>query len=133
MFSPCSQGVSSTKNPNRKNMQNNRTILSVPDRDGRFTWSPGAEKLPTDPGGSWRKDVPGWEKSRARMQGLRVRVRVCVMGQGAETSDLSDKQRCPGWNKWWPVGLRCSLVDGIDPLKQWGPPHTLINNPAPIS
>src|SRR4029434_6036926 len=25
MFSPCSQGVSSTKNPNRKNMQNNRT------------------------------------------------------------------------------------------------------------
>src|SRR4029434_3600137 len=23
MFSPCSQGVSSTKNPNRKNMQNN--------------------------------------------------------------------------------------------------------------
>ena len=24
----------------------NRTILSVPDRDGRFTWSPGAEKLP---------------------------------------------------------------------------------------
>ena len=25
MFSPCSQGVSSTKDPNRKNMQNNRT------------------------------------------------------------------------------------------------------------
>src|SRR4029434_9087868 len=25
MFSPCSQGVSSSKNPNRKNMQNNRT------------------------------------------------------------------------------------------------------------
>src|SRR4029434_9712182 len=25
MFSPCSQGVSSTKHPNRKNMQNNRT------------------------------------------------------------------------------------------------------------
>src|SRR4029434_9025598 len=25
MFSPCSQGVSSTKNPNSKNMQNNRT------------------------------------------------------------------------------------------------------------
>src|SRR4029434_951233 len=25
MFSPCSQGVSSTKNPNSKNIQNNRT------------------------------------------------------------------------------------------------------------
>src|SRR4029434_4261887 len=25
MFSPCSQGVSSTKDPNRKNMQNNST------------------------------------------------------------------------------------------------------------
>src|SRR4029434_1197132 len=47
----------------------NRTILSVPDRDGRFTWSPGAEKLPTAPGRSWRKDVPGWEKSRARIHG----------------------------------------------------------------
>src|SRR4029434_1277706 len=69
MFSPCSQGVSSSKNPNRKNMQNNRTILSVPDRDGRFTWSPGAEKLPTAPGGSWRKDVPRWETRRARIHG----------------------------------------------------------------
>src|SRR4029434_8645939 len=26
MFSPCSQGVSSTKNSNRKNMQNNRSL-----------------------------------------------------------------------------------------------------------
>src|SRR4029434_8993326 len=31
MFSPCSQGVSSTKDPNSKNMQNNRT------HDGQFT------------------------------------------------------------------------------------------------
>src|SRR4029434_4546455 len=63
MFSPCSQGVSSNKNPNRKTCKKNRTILSVPDRDARFTWSPGAEKLPTAPGGSWRKDSPGWEKA----------------------------------------------------------------------
>src|SRR4029434_1887653 len=49
MFSTCSQGVSSTKNPNRKNMQKQNILLSVRDRDGRFTWSPGAEKLPTDP------------------------------------------------------------------------------------
>src|SRR4029434_9123192 len=26
-----------------------------------FTWSPGAAKLPTAPGGSLRKDGPGWE------------------------------------------------------------------------
>src|SRR4029434_8924843 len=50
MFSPCSQGVSSNKNPNRKNMQKQNILLSVRDRDGRFTWSPGAEKLPTAPG-----------------------------------------------------------------------------------
>src|SRR4029434_2353436 len=30
MFSPCSQGVSSTKNPNSKNMQNNRTLFVGP-------------------------------------------------------------------------------------------------------
>src|SRR4029434_8572263 len=31
MFSPCSQGVSSTKNPNRKNMQKQNILLSVRD------------------------------------------------------------------------------------------------------
>src|SRR4029434_5583794 len=38
--------------PQHKNMQKNRKdrSLSVRDRDGRFTWSPGAEKLPTAPG-----------------------------------------------------------------------------------
>src|SRR4029434_4702440 len=53
MFSLCSQGVSYTKNTNRKTCKKNRTVLSVPDRGGRFTWSLGAEKLPTAPGGSW--------------------------------------------------------------------------------
>ena len=75
MFSPCSQGVSSTKNPNRKTCKKNRTLLSVPDRDGRFTWSPGAEKLPTAPGGSWRKDGPGWVKCRAYIS---QRPQACV-------------------------------------------------------
>src|SRR4029434_2680060 len=56
IFSPCSQGVSSAKNPNRKTCKKNRTILSVPDQDGRFTWSPGAEKLPTAPGGRTSRD-----------------------------------------------------------------------------
>ena len=78
MFSPCSQGVSSANNPNRKTCKKNRTILSVPDRDGRFTWSPGAEKLPTAPGGSWRKDGPGWVKCRAYIS-QRPQACVCVL------------------------------------------------------
>ena len=77
MFSPCSQGVSSNKNPNRKNMQKQNILLSVRDRDGRFTWSPGAEKLPTAPGGSWRKDGPGWVKCRAYIS-QRPQACVCV-------------------------------------------------------
>src|SRR4029434_9280781 len=82
MFSLCSQGVSSTKNPNRKTCKKNRTLLSVPDRDGRFIWSPGAEKLPTAPGGSWRKDVPVWEKSRVRIHGDLKPACVCVVCPG---------------------------------------------------
>src|SRR4029434_9975795 len=78
MFPPCSQGVSSANNPNRKTCKKNRTILSVPDRDGRFTWSPGAEKLPTAP---WvrRKDSPGWEKAETKFTNdIRPPVCVCV-------------------------------------------------------
>ena len=79
MFSTCSQGVSSTKNPNRKTCKKNRTLLSVPDRDGRFTWSPGTEKLPTAPGGSRRRVDPGWVKGRRRIHGdLRPACASCV-------------------------------------------------------
>src|SRR4029434_10949801 len=81
MFSPCSQGVSSANNPNRKTCKKNRTILSVPHRDGRFTWSPGAEKLPAAPGQSLRKDGPGWEKAENKFtatSGLPACVCVCV-------------------------------------------------------
>src|SRR4029434_1986604 len=42
MFSPCSQGVSSTKNPNRKTCR--RTELSVPDQDGSLDLVPGRLK-----------------------------------------------------------------------------------------
>src|SRR4029434_6947070 len=41
---------------------------------------PGAYKLPTAPGGSWRRDVPGWEKAENKFtatSGLHVRVCVC--------------------------------------------------------
>src|SRR4029434_4630026 len=64
-----------------RHSKKNRTLLSIPDHDGRFTWSPCAEKLPTAPGGSWRKDSPGWEKAEREFtatSGLRVRVRVRV-------------------------------------------------------
>src|SRR4029434_3312144 len=72
MFSPCSQGVSSTKNSNRK--KNKTQSLS---EDGQFTWSPGAYKLPTAPGGSWRKDSPGWEKAENKFTATCVCVCVC--------------------------------------------------------
>ena len=40
-------------------------LMSIPDQRWtvHFTWSPGAAKLPTAPGGSLRKDGPGWEKA----------------------------------------------------------------------
>src|SRR4029434_10867294 len=58
--------------------------MSIPDQRWtvHFTWSPGAAKLPTAPGGSWRRDVPGWEKAENKFtatSGLRVRVCVCVL------------------------------------------------------
>src|SRR4029434_10387022 len=42
--------------------------MSIPDQrwSVHFTWSPGAYKLPTAPGGSWRKDGPGWEKAETK-------------------------------------------------------------------
>ena len=50
MFSPCSQGVSSTKDPNRKNMQNNRThVHPWPKVDSSLHLVPGRYKLPTAP------------------------------------------------------------------------------------
>ena len=67
--------------------------MSIPDQRWtvHFTWSPGAYKLPSGPGhsivyyvygpgGSWRRDVPGWEKAENKFtatSGLRVRVCVC--------------------------------------------------------
>src|SRR4029434_5563114 len=52
-------------------------FVNFHDRGGRFTWSPGQEKLPTAPGGSWRKDGPGWVKCRAYIS-QRAHACVCV-------------------------------------------------------
>src|SRR4029434_10821387 len=40
-------------------------LMSIPDQRWtvHFTWSLGTAKLPTAPGGSLRKDGPGWEKA----------------------------------------------------------------------
>src|SRR4029434_4603067 len=52
--------------------------MSIPDQRWtvHLTWSPGAYKLPTAPGGSWRKDSPGWEKAEDKL--LRRQACVCV-------------------------------------------------------
>ena len=51
-----------------------RTLLSVPDRDGRFNWSPGAEKLPTAPRGGTIRDGLKAEVKFTATSGLRVCV-----------------------------------------------------------
>ena len=79
MFSPCSQGVSSTKNANRKkHAKEQNTLRPSLTKDRRFT-SLGPRVLKSCPLllGSWRKDSPGWEKAEAKFtatSGLRVRV-----------------------------------------------------------
>src|SRR4029434_4304321 len=52
MFSPCSQGVSFTKNPNRKTCKTTEH-MSIPDQRWtvHFTWSPGATSCPLLLGG----------------------------------------------------------------------------------
>ena len=74
------KGFPPLRTPTEKTCKKNRTLLSVPDRDGRFNWSPGAEKLPTAPGGSWKRNDPGWVKGRSWIHGhLRPAcVFVCV-------------------------------------------------------
>src|SRR4029434_5879725 len=75
------KGFPPLRTPTEKTYKKNRTLLSVPYQDGRFTWSPGAYKLPTAPGGSWRKDGPGWEKAENKFTATSgLRVCVCVSG-----------------------------------------------------
>src|SRR4029434_6347626 len=59
--------------------EKNRTLLSVPDRDGRFTWSLGAEKLPHSK--KVMGSIPAWEKAENKFtatSGLPACVCVCV-------------------------------------------------------
>src|SRR4029434_4879887 len=57
-------------------------LMSTPDQRWtvHFTWSPGAAKLPTAPGGSLRKDGPGWVKGRSFIsQRPQACVCLCVL------------------------------------------------------
>ena len=56
--------------------------MSIPDQRWtvHFTWSPGAAKLPTAPGGSLRKDGPGWEKAENKFTATSgLPACVCVL------------------------------------------------------
>src|SRR4029434_91518 len=54
-------------------------LMSIPDPRWtiHFTWSLGAAKLPTAPGGSLRKDGPGWEKAENKFTAISG-LPVCV-------------------------------------------------------
>src|SRR4029434_2497023 len=54
-------GFPPLRTPQENSEKKTRTLLSVPDRDGRFNRFPGAEKLLTAPG-SLKRDDPGWVK-----------------------------------------------------------------------
>src|SRR4029434_6077781 len=73
MFSPCSQGVSSTKNPNRKNMQKNRTLscLSLTKTDVSLHLVPGrlkAAHCSWGPGGRTVRDGKMQSRNSQRPQ-----------------------------------------------------------------
>src|SRR4029434_8847706 len=69
------KGFPPLRTPTEKTCKRTEHVSILRDRDGRFTWSTGAEKLPTAPGGSWRKDGPGWVKCRAYIS---QRPQACV-------------------------------------------------------
>src|SRR4029434_6315777 len=80
--SPCvHKGFPPIRTPTEKNMQKQNILLSVRDRDGRFTCSPGAEKLPTAPGGVLEEGRSGMGEMQSvhftATSGLRLCVCVC--------------------------------------------------------
>src|SRR4029434_231934 len=68
------KGFPPLRTPNRRTEH-----MSIPDQRWtvHLTWSPGAAQLPTAPGGSLRKDVPGWEKAEDKFTATSG-LRVCV-------------------------------------------------------
>src|SRR4029434_6136676 len=80
MFSPCSQGVSSNKNPNRKNMQKQNILLSVTETDSSL--GPRALRscplLLGGPGGRTIQDGEKAENKFTATSGLPACMCVCV-------------------------------------------------------
>src|SRR4029434_10906465 len=79
MFSPCSQGVSFTKNPNRKTCKTTEH-MSIPDQRWtvHFTWSPGATRCPLLLGGPLVKTVHAVRKQRLNSPRRQPYLCVCV-------------------------------------------------------
>src|SRR4029434_2665614 len=87
--------------------------MSIPDQRWtvHFTWSPGAAKLPTAPGGSLRKDGPGWEKAEDKFTNDLRPACVCVSCVASMYSRVLQCVACisapegsvrkdgPGWEK----------------------------------
>src|SRR4029434_39311 len=79
MFSPCSQGVSSNKNPNRQNMQKNKTLScpSLTKTDGSLYLVSGCLKAAHCSWLPWR-DSPVWENAEEKFTATSACVCVCV-------------------------------------------------------
>src|SRR4029434_6399721 len=74
------KGFPPLRTPTEKHAQKKRTEhMSITDQRWtvHLTWSPGAYKLPTAPGGSWRRDSPGWEKAEDKFTATSGQC-VCV-------------------------------------------------------
>src|SRR4029434_5072523 len=69
-------------------MQKEQNTCPSLTKDGQFTWtwSPGAYKLPTAPGGSLRKDGPGWEKAENRPTCVCVCMKTIEAKECCQTS-----------------------------------------------
>src|SRR4029434_9313283 len=62
-----------------KKEQNTCPSLTIPEMDGSLHLVPGRYKLPTAPGGSLRKDSPGWEKAETKFTAISgLPACVCV-------------------------------------------------------
>src|SRR4029434_5337858 len=78
MFSPCPQGVSSTKNPNRKKHAKQQNTCPSLTKDGQFTsLGPRAPQPAHCSWLPWRKDSPGRDKCRGQIS-LRPLRHACV-------------------------------------------------------
>src|SRR4029434_9711192 len=71
--SPCvHKGFLPLRTQTEKHAKEQNTCRASPDQDALFNWSPGAEKLPTDPGGGTIRDGLKAEVEFTATSSLRV-------------------------------------------------------------